>query len=111
MNATTKQDDVEALKSEFESLRADVASLAESLQQFLNQQSARTGHATEEEEGEPPLDEALKEEWEALRERLDAARAGGEQAVRELRSEVEQHPLASIGIALGLGYLLGKLLK
>lgn len=110
MNATARQDDVEALKSEFESLRADVASLADNLQQFLNQQSTRTEHATGDEGNEQPTDEPLNE-WEELRERFDAARAGGEQAVRELSSEVEQHPLASIGIALGVGYLLARLLK
>ncbi len=110
MNATARQDDVEALKSEFESLRADVASLADNLQQFLNQQSERTAHDTEDEGNEQSPDEALNE-WEALRERFEAARAGGEQAVHELRSEVEQHPLASIGIALGVGYLLAKLIR
>ena len=105
MNATAKQDEIEALKSEFESLRADVASLAESLNQFLNQQSATTDQQSGSATGEG------QDEWEVLRERLDAARAGGEQAVRELRSEVEQHPLASVGIALGLGYLLARLIK
>ncbi len=110
MNTTAKQDDVETLKSEFESLRAEVASLAESLQQFIQQQSAGAESATEEGEGEPASGEELNE-WEALRQRLEAAREGGEQAVRELRNEVEQHPLASIGIALGLGYLLARLFK
>lgn len=107
MNATRKHDDVEALKSEFESLRADVAALAESLNQFLNQQSSQaTG-----EEGSEPAPEEGQNEWEVLRQRIEAARAGGEQAARELRAEVQQHPLTSVGIALGLGYLLARMLR
>lgn len=110
MGAATKHDEMDALKSEFESLRADVASLTESFEQFLNQQSGPGGNASGQEEQAGPSDEALSE-WEVLRQRLEAARTGSEQAVRELRSEVEQHPVASVGIALGLGYLLGKLFR
>ena len=110
MSAAIKHDEVDALKSEFESLRADVASLTDSFQQFLKQQSARTGQGHEGKENATSTDEA-DSEWEVLRQRLEAARAGGEQVVRELRSEVEQHPVASVGIALGLGYLLARLFK
>ncbi|MCG6885836.1 MAG: hypothetical protein LJE74_01345 [Proteobacteria bacterium] len=110
MSAAIKHDEVDALKSEFESLRADVASLTDSFQEFLKQQSARAGKGHEGKENVTSTDEA-DSEWEVLRQRLEAARAGGEQVVRELRSEVEQHPVASVGIALGLGYLLARLFK
>ena len=74
MNATVKQDDVEALKSEFESLRADVASFAESLKRFAEHSPAASGQTRDssshkdgnrKEDASSP--DAARNEWEALR--------------------------------------------
>ena len=41
--------------------------------------------------------------------KLDSLRIQDEKVVRDLAAEVEQHPLASIMAAFGLGYIIAKL--
>lgn len=81
--------DVEELKSEFSELKSDMAKLAETLKKLYGD-SADHG-----------------------RERVKAAaERSGEQA-REaagaLEAEIGERPLASVAIAFGIGFVLGKL--
>ncbi len=99
MNArNASHDELEELKQAFESLRADVAALNERLQQVLGQAAAAEATADTEEAAD----------LEALRRKIDELRDSGEAAARELAREVEAHPLLSVGVAFGIGYLLAR---
>ncbi len=95
---TPDTDEIAELKKAFAELQANVAELNASLQQVLHQQT-EAGSA----------EEATEDDLELLRQRLATLRERGEVAARELAREVEQHPLASVGIAFGIGYLLARL--
>ena len=107
------KDELAALKVDYDHLREDVAELASSFKAFLEAQKTRVtpqqGEAGEaagsagEEEGET--------EWQEFRRKLDEARLHSEQAIDDLGQEVVQHPLASLAVAFGVGYLAAKLLK
>lgn len=106
--AHSGNDDLEAIKADLKRLQADVAELARTLQSALGGEAAgEAGGAAAAGSG----DEASGDEWAELREKLEAARASGEEAARELRREVEAHPLASLGVAFGAGYLLARLFR
>jgi len=99
MNArNASHDELEELKQAFESLRADVAALNERLQQVLGQSAASEATADTEEAAD----------LEALRRKIEELRNSGEAAARELAREVEAHPLLSVGVAFGIGYLLAR---
>lgn len=106
MTANAQKDDVQTLKSEFEDLRADVAALNENLQRLLQRQEAASAAGAGESE---TATEESPDELEALRRKVEDLRNSGEEAAEELAREVEQHPLLSVGIAFGAGYLLARI--
>ena len=98
---TPSQDELQELRQAFESLRADVAALNENLQQVLQSRAAEPGENGSDEETAPDL--------EALRRKAEELRENSEAAARELAREVEAHPLLSVGVAFGVGYLLARI--
>lgn len=40
---------------------------------------------------------------------LEATRARGEQLLKDLTAEIKQHPLRSMAVAVGLGYIIARL--
>lgn len=99
------KEEVEELKKEIESLRADVAAVNDSLQRFL----AQTTSAAPEVTGDEVAEAAVDSEWQELQRRLEEARANSEEVAAELRKQVEANPLLSLGVALGAGYLLARI--
>jgi len=111
---TQAQNDAIDLKADFEDLRADVAELANNFKAFLEAQ--RTSASTENDEadaaaGVTPEGENDENEWQEFRRKLGEARLHSEQTIDDLNEEVAQHPLASLAVAFGVGYLAAKLLK
>ncbi len=98
---TTSQDELDELRQAFESLRADVAALNDSLQQVLQSRTNEAGETGNEGEAVSDL--------EALRRKVEELRDSSETAARELAQEVEAHPLLSVGVAFGIGYLLARI--
>ena len=96
--------DMDSLKEELANLRSDVASLVAAL-----------GKITESkvEQASDSLTETLEENsnWNDMKSQIEQARAQGEQLSQDLGEEVKRHPLASIAIAFGIGYIPKKIFK
>lgn len=108
------QDEVGNLKSDFEDLRADMTELANSFKAFLEAQQTQAsagGAAAGEVSGATTNDDKDETEWQEFRRKLDEARQHSEQTLEDINEEVAQHPLASLAVAFGVGYLAAKLLK
>ncbi len=113
-NKTQVQDDSIDLKADFEDLRADVAELANNFKAFLEaqQKSASTENGEADAAASvTPEGENDENEWQELRRKLGEARLHSEKTIDDLNEEVAQHPLASLAVAFGVGYLAAKLLK
>ncbi len=102
MTSRTQNQDVEALKEELASLRTDVASLVEAMKSQQTASGASDNMQSE---------EGGNEQWNELKARIEEARQQSEQISREVSEEVRKHPLASIAIAFGIGYLASKIIK
>lgn len=97
MTTPKQNQDVEALKEELSNLRADVASLVEAMKDNADYSS------------NPTADDS--NQWDELKTKIDQARSQGEEITRELDEEVRKHPIASVAIAFGIGYLASKIIK
>lgn len=99
MTQKKEHEELEALKSEIDRLRKQVAELS----------TAREGK-THAQEGEGSgLHEAVRGPLEELLHKFDSSREQGEKVVKDLAEEVERHPLVSVMAAFGLGYVVAKL--
>jgi len=83
-------EDIEALKQDFAALRKDVAALMSSLGDAASAQKQRA--------------------YAAAGEKAEQIKERGAKVVRSVEGEIESRPLTSVGIAFGVGFLLGKLL-
>ena len=89
--STATDKDVQELKREYASLKSDLAKMSESLSSL-----ARDGMA----EGREKVRGAARHSREQAREAWGA-----------IESEVEERPITSLAVALGVGFVLGKLLS
>jgi ElaB/YqjD/DUF883 family membrane-anchored ribosome-binding protein len=88
--ATNPQVELEELKQEFARLRADMSELTETLKRLARSTA---------EEGRERLRSTAEQSREHARQRWDS-----------IEREIEQRPMTSVAIALGIGFILGKLL-
>ncbi len=103
--STTKETpEMESLKEELANLRSDVASLVATLGKISQSKVAEAADS---------VTETLEENsnWDDMKLQLEQARAQGEQLSNDLGEEVSRHPLASIAIAFGIGYIASKIVK
>lgn len=98
--ADVAKKEVDDLKEELSQLRTDMGNLVSAVKN-IGQSTARTAKTKAEQE----LDEMM----EKLNQAYTAARKTGDQAVASSRSEIENHPLASISVAFVIGLIAGKL--
>ncbi len=103
MTTQTQNQDVETLKEELARLRTDMAALVEAMKK-------NTG-STSKSSSKPAKDEIDSGQWENLKAKIEEARNQGEVINREISGEVRKHPLASIAIAFGVGYLASRIIK
>ena len=99
MTTQEQNQDVDALKEELSSLRADMASLVEAMKKNADSSS------------NPTADDSGTSQWNDLKTKIEEARSQGEEITRELDEEVRKHPIASVAIAFGIGYLASKIIK
>lgn len=83
-------EDIEALKRDFAALRKDMAALMSSMGDAASAQKQRS--------------------FKAAGEKVEQVKEKGAKIVRSVEGEIEARPLTSVGIAFGVGFLLGKLL-
>ena len=103
-SATEETPDMESLKEELANLRRDVASIVATLGKITE---SKVAEATD------SVTETLEEnsDWNDMKSQIEQARAQGEQLSQDLSQEVTRHPLASIAIAFGIGYITSKIVK
>ena len=100
--ANTKQsgDVNQELKDELKAIRADFANLLETVK------------AMGQEQADAALDsarEAVDTVAEQVRSKAADAQKRGEAAAEEVEAMITRHPLTSILVAIGLGYLVGRM--
>jgi len=104
MAKTKNEENVSAIEREIAQIREDIANLAASVKQHGEVSTSKgtfaseTGSGTDEQNG-----------WAELQQALKDMRARGETALHDLTMEVERHPLRSIAVAIGIGYIAGRL--
>jgi len=94
--------DLDALKDELARLRGDFGDLARTLKDLTRD---GVGAAREK------LDEGAHGVLDELRSVLDRIRHGGKDAVESVEQRLEKNPLVVVLVAVGVGFLMGKLLK
>ena len=98
-NSTAAEADVEALKKEIETLKQDLLRLTETVGKV----------------GESKLKESVDEVKEKIvsqipPEQLEAAKVQGEEALEAIKRQQKEHPVGTLLVAAGIGFLLGKVL-
>jgi len=108
--STKQQDELDALRADLAALRDDVSAIAASLREFVNQ----AGQAQNEPDSPEPADEnrqAAEDQWQEFKRKLEETREHGQQTLQDVSEEVTRHPLASIAVAFGLGYVTARLFR
>jgi len=93
--------EVKALKAEIEALKNDLSKLSETLQQIA---AAKT-----KEKLEDVKEQILSKIPEDQKEKMEALKAEGEKAVEAIKTQQEQHPMGTLLVAAGIGFLMGKM--
>ena len=91
----------EELKTDFDKLRGDIAGLVDALRDAGMDRAA---------EAKADLGEQYSAQREKLRAALNRARARGDEAVDDLEQGIAEHPLSSLAMAFGLGFIIAKLI-
>ncbi|SLN73731.1 DUF883 family protein [Oceanibacterium hippocampi] len=94
--------DTEELREQMEALRADVSALTESLVRV-------TGNRAH--DGAEAVRNAAHEGADAVRNAARAGQARAEDAAATAQDYVRERPLASVLVALAVGFTIGKLLE
>jgi ElaB/YqjD/DUF883 family membrane-anchored ribosome-binding protein len=92
--------EIKALKQEIEALKNDLSKLTETLQQIAA--------AKAKEKAEDIKEEILSKIPDDQKEKIEALRAEGEKAVDAIKTQQEQHPMGTLLVAAGIGFLIGK---
>lgn len=101
--ATTKtdtEDTAAELRREVKALRDDLTALVGTVSDYIGKQASQAGEAAKEGVGQMA---------EALKSTANEARRRGEIAASEIEDMIAARPLTSVLVALGLGYVIGKL--
>lgn len=105
--AGTSDDELAALRKDFERLREDVAALTEALRAAVQGAAGAQSAPGSDEGSESRPDDT--EKWQELRDRFEQTREHSREAIQDVEAEVRRHPLASLAIAFGVGYLYARL--
>ena len=93
--------EITALKDEIEALKQDLSKIGETLQQIVA--------AKAKEKMETVKEDLLAKIPDDQKEKLEALKAEGEKAVEAIKTQQERHPVGTLLVAAGIGFLLGKL--
>ena len=96
------EDELKELRADFARMQDDIADLAGALRELGVRKVDEARDSAEEE---------LRARREQLREHLRSARTRGRETVEDLGDTMGEHPLSSLGIAFGAGFIIAKLLE
>jgi len=94
--------DFESLKSDFARLSGDVARLTKSL---LDEGKQRGSSAREK------IGTHAQRTMSQVGEGVEKVKAAGKTGADKLETQIKDHPLASVGVAFGIGVIIGQLLR
>ena len=97
----TVEDEVDVLKADITKLRDDFKEFAALLKDAAAGDRAQAGAASS----------LFGQSWEDLAKRIDDARKQGDETMQDLAEQVKQHPLASVALAFGVGYVIAKIMS
>ncbi|MGD9740240.1 MAG: YqjD family protein [Bauldia sp.] len=97
---TDTEDTAAELGREIKELRADLAALVSTVSDYIGRQASHAGEAAK---------EGVSHMAEALKSTASEARRRGEVAASEIEDMIAARPLTSVLVALGIGYVIGKL--
>jgi ElaB/YqjD/DUF883 family membrane-anchored ribosome-binding protein len=89
--STTTEKDLKELRSEYASLKSDLAEMSKTIANLAND----------------GIDEGSKRVRSVARHSRDRAR----ETLGAVENEIEERPITSVAVALGAGFVLGKLLS
>jgi ElaB/YqjD/DUF883 family membrane-anchored ribosome-binding protein len=95
---TDVQDDIDALKTDLAQARADFADLVRDV--------VSAGKA-EGSEAKAKIEAAIHDRIERIGEGLGSVQRMGKRRVEDLQDTIEERPLTSVAVALGVGMLMG----
>ncbi len=98
-DAKPATDKAHELKDELNPLRKDLSNLMDTVKAMGKDQAESAVHSAK---------EAVDRAAEKVRTTTSEARKKGEVAAEELEAVILRHPLTSIFVALGLGYVFGR---
>jgi ElaB/YqjD/DUF883 family membrane-anchored ribosome-binding protein len=93
--------EIKALKEEIETLKNDLSKLSGTLQQIAETKAK--------EKFEEVKEQILSQIPEDQKEKIEALKAEGEKAVEAVKTQQEQHPVGTLLVAAGIGFLMGKM--
>lgn len=94
--------EMEQLRTDFAALRADVSELTKAYKNAGASKAESVKHNVEEE---------LRRQRDALREKLDEVRSRGNEVKDKVEAQVGVHPYTSLLTAFGVGFILAKLVN
>ena len=93
--------EIKALKQEIEALKNDLSKLSDTLQQVAATKAKETLEDVKE--------QILSQIPEDQKEKLEALKAEGEKTIEAIKAQQQQHPMSTLLVAAGIGFLMGKL--
>lgn len=93
--------ELDKLKADMARLRSDTSEVSRTLREIGGDELRAWGESAEHE---------FQRRRQRLRRGMDAGRERGRRAMEEMEEEVGAHPYASVFAALGVGFILAKLL-
>lgn len=98
--ATKTTETAEDFREELNALRGDLAALVDTVKEMGRERADSAIHSAKE-----AVDHAAKR----FRVSAEEARERGEHAADEIGAMVTRHPISSVFVALGIGYLVGRI--
>jgi ElaB/YqjD/DUF883 family membrane-anchored ribosome-binding protein len=97
------------LNEEVNNLRSDVAKLTGDVTALLT--ALRQMGVDNVNDARESLDDEIAKRRDSFRRNLASARARGEHTADSLEGEVARHPIRSVLVAFGIGYVMAKMTK
>lgn len=94
-------EEIQALKEDLALLRSDMADLTSTMRDTARARARGVKSSVNDE---------IHELRERLRDRMEQARVQGMRSVEEVEESIGQHPLASVAAAVGVGFIIAKLM-
>jgi ElaB/YqjD/DUF883 family membrane-anchored ribosome-binding protein len=95
------------IEEEVDALKADMVKLRDDLKEFAALLKSSAGDRST--AGTPFS--GLGQSWEDFTKKMEDARKEGDQALQDIAEQIKQHPLSSVSLAFGVGYVISKIMN